>query len=85
MTPASNVLQPMLQSRTMKLHAVIVLLAVTAGGSLYGIPGAFLAVPVAAVAAVIIRYIGEQIDAAAVADPLIPPSEPPAENLSDPE
>lgn len=57
-----NLLQPMLQSRTMKLHAVIVLLAVTAGGSLYGIPGAFLAVPVAAVAAVTIRYIGEQID-----------------------
>ncbi|MEV0251604.1 AI-2E family transporter [Nocardia sp. NPDC050712] len=57
-----NVLQPVLQSRSMKLHAVIVLLAVTAGGSLYGIVGAFLAVPVAAVVAVIIRYIGEQID-----------------------
>jgi predicted PurR-regulated permease PerM len=57
-----NLLQPMLQSRTMKLHPVIVLLAVTAGGALYGIPGAFLAVPAAAVAAVIIRYVGEQID-----------------------
>ncbi|MFC9897910.1 AI-2E family transporter [Nocardia sp. NPDC127579] len=59
-----NVLQPVLQSRSMKLHAVIVLLAVTAGGSLYGIVGAFLAVPVAAVAAVVIRYVGEQIDLA---------------------
>ncbi|SEL15088.1 AI-2E family transporter [Rhodococcus maanshanensis] len=57
-----NVLQPVLQSRTMKLHAVIVLLAVTVGGSLFGIIGAFLAVPVAAVAAVVIRYIGEQVD-----------------------
>lgn len=57
-----NVLQPVLQSRSMKLHAVVVLLAVTAGGSLYGIVGAFLAVPVAAVAAVVVRYIGEQID-----------------------
>ncbi|MBF6175848.1 AI-2E family transporter [Nocardia blacklockiae] len=57
-----NVLQPVLQSRSMKLHAVIVLLAVTAGGSLFGIVGAFLAVPVAAVVAVVIRYIGEQID-----------------------
>ncbi|MBF6320186.1 AI-2E family transporter [Nocardia cyriacigeorgica] len=57
-----NVLQPVLQSRSMKLHAVIVLLSVTAGGSLYGIVGAFLAVPVAAVAAVVIRYVGEQID-----------------------
>lgn len=62
-----NVLQPVLQSRSMKLHAVIVLLAVTAGGSLYGIVGAFLAVPVAAVAAVVIRYIGEQIDAVTAA------------------
>lgn len=57
-----NVLQPVLQSRSMKLHAVVVLLAVSAGGSLYGIVGAFLAVPVAAVAAVVLRYVGEQID-----------------------
>lgn len=57
-----NVLQPVLQSRTMKLHAVVVLLAVTGGGTLYGITGAFLAVPVVAVVAVVIRYISEQID-----------------------
>ncbi|QCQ90201.1 AI-2E family transporter [Rhodococcus sp. SGAir0479] len=57
-----NVLQPVLQSKSMNLHAVVVLLAVTAGSSLYGIVGAFLAVPVAAVAAVVIRYLGEQID-----------------------
>ncbi len=64
-----NVLQPVLQSRSMELHAVIVLLAVTAGGSLYGITGAFLAVPVVAMIAVVIRYIGEQIDAATGPDP----------------
>jgi len=57
-----NILQPVLQSRSMQLHAVVVLLAVTAGGSIYGIVGAFLAVPVAAVVAVVVRYIGEQID-----------------------
>ncbi|GAA4487936.1 AI-2E family transporter [Rhodococcus olei] len=57
-----NVLQPVLQSRSMNLHAAIVLLAVTGGSSLYGIVGAFLAVPVAACVAVVIRYIGEQID-----------------------
>ncbi|APE35407.1 AI-2E family transporter [Nocardia mangyaensis] len=59
-----NVLQPVLQSRSMELHAVVVLLAVTGGASLYGITGAFLAVPVVAMVAVVIRYIGEQIDAA---------------------
>ncbi|BBZ05422.1 permease [Mycolicibacterium chitae] len=57
-----NVLQPILQSRTMKLHPVLVLLGVTAGGSLFGIVGAFLAVPTVAMAAVVARYINEQID-----------------------
>lgn len=56
-----NVLQPWLQSKSMKLHAVIVLLAVTLGGSTFGVIGAFLAVPVAAAAAVVIRYYGEQV------------------------
>ncbi|MGW4715570.1 AI-2E family transporter [Nocardia sp. NPDC004260] len=70
-----NVLQPVLQSRSMQLHAVIVLLAVTAGGSLYGIVGAFLAVPVVAIAAVVLRYLGEQIDAATA---------PPRESESEP-
>ncbi|CAN5712832.1 N/A [soil metagenome] len=56
-----NVLQPWLQSKSMKLHAVIVLLAVTLGASLFGIIGAFRAVPVAAALAVIIRYYGEQV------------------------
>ncbi|MGV0836981.1 AI-2E family transporter [Mycolicibacterium thermoresistibile] len=57
-----NVLQPFLQSRSMKLHAAIVLLAVTAGGTLFGIVGAFLAVPVVSMAAVVLRYVSEQID-----------------------
>lgn len=57
-----NVLQPMLQSRSMDLHPVVILLAVTAGGSIFGIIGAFLSVPVAAVVAVLFRYIGEVID-----------------------
>ena len=70
-----NVLQPMLQSRSMNLHPVIVLLAVTAGGSLFGIIGAFLAVPAAAVGAVVIRYIGEQIDASTTIPRLEPPTE----------
>ena len=57
-----NVLQPFLQGQSLKLHGAVVLLAVTAGGSLVGIAGAFLAVPVAAVVAVVLRYLGEQID-----------------------
>ncbi|MGA9873356.1 MAG: AI-2E family transporter [Rhodococcus sp. (in: high G+C Gram-positive bacteria)] len=57
-----NVLQPILQSRSMNLHPAIVLLAVTGGSSVFGIIGAFLAVPAAAVAAVLIRYVSEQVD-----------------------
>jgi putative heme transporter len=44
-----NFLQPIIQSRTVDLHPVVILLAVAAGASLFGIPGAFLAVPVTAV------------------------------------
>jgi len=42
-------LQPIIQSRTVDLHPAVILLAVAAGASLFGIPGAYLAVPVTAV------------------------------------
>jgi putative heme transporter len=42
-------LQPMIQSRRVDLHPAVILLAVAAGGSLFGIAGAYLAVPVTAV------------------------------------
>ena len=45
----------------MGLHAAVVLLAVAVGGTLFGIVGAFLAVPVAAVAAVWLRYWAEMV------------------------
>ena len=57
-----NLLSPVLQSKSMDLHPAIVLLSVTLGSGLYGIAGAFLAVPVAAVTAVIFRYLNEQVD-----------------------
>jgi len=58
-----NVLSPWLQGKSMNLHSAIVLLSVTAGGTMFGITGAFLAVPVAAMVAEILRYINERIDA----------------------
>lgn len=57
-----NVLSPMLQGKNMNLHPAVVLLSVTAGGSLFGITGAFLAVPVTASVAEILRYVNERID-----------------------
>ncbi|MGY1761946.1 AI-2E family transporter [Geodermatophilus sp. SYSU D00779] len=57
-----NVLQPILQGRGLNLHAAVVILAVTAGGSLYGILGTFLGVPVAALIAVVYRYVRDELD-----------------------
>ncbi|MFJ5996562.1 AI-2E family transporter [Streptomyces sp. NPDC092370] len=56
-----NVFQPMIQSRGLGLHAAVVLLAVTLGGSLAGIVGSLLAVPVAALIAVVWNYAREQL------------------------
>lgn len=68
-----NVLQPLLQSRSLNLHPAVILLAVTGGGSVFGIIGAFLAVPVTAVAAETIRYLGEQLDARTAPPPSAEP------------
>jgi predicted PurR-regulated permease PerM len=57
-----NVLQPIIQGRGFNLHAAVVILAVTAGSSLAGITGAFLSVPVAALIAVIYRYVRDELD-----------------------
>jgi predicted PurR-regulated permease PerM len=59
-----NILQPVLQSKAMNMHAVVVLLSVTVGSALYGIIGAFLAVPVAAMVTEIFRYFGDLTDLA---------------------
>jgi putative heme transporter len=75
-----NVLQPILQGRSLRLHAAVVLLAVTAGSTLYGIAGAFLSVPVVAAASVVMRYLGERIDSRAAGGP--PPRiDPPLETV----
>ena len=75
-----NVLQPMLVGRTLDLHPAVVILAVTAGGTIAGITGAFLAVPVVAVAAVMVRHarqhldtVGAPVATAAVASAAAPP------------
>ncbi|GGW39040.1 AI-2E family transporter [Streptomyces xantholiticus] len=66
-----NVFQPMIQSRGLGLHAAVILLAVTLGGSLAGVVGSLLAVPVAALIAVVWNYLREQL--------VDPPQEPETE------
>ena len=57
-----NVLSPMLQSKAMNLHPSVVLLSVAVGSNVYGIVGAFLAVPVVATIAETFRYLSEHVD-----------------------
>jgi putative heme transporter len=45
-----NVLEPLIQSHLVDLHPLVVVLAVAAGAITFGVLGAFLAVPVVAVA-----------------------------------
>ena len=60
-----NFLQPIIQSRTVDLHPAVILLAVAAGGALYGIIGAYLAVPVTAVAFAVFAALRAERAAAA--------------------
>jgi putative heme transporter len=49
----SNILEPVVMARVLALHPVVIMVALTSGAILGGIVGAFLAVPIAAVAAAV--------------------------------
>lgn len=55
-----NVMQPLIVGRTLHMYPAVVIAVVTLGGSLFGITGAFLAVPAVAVLTVILRYAREE-------------------------
>jgi putative heme transporter len=55
-----NVFYPIVVGRKLALHPVGILLALTAGGVLAGVAGAFLAMPVAAVSAAVLGYMRER-------------------------
>jgi putative heme transporter len=58
-----NILEPLILSHVVKLHALIVVLAVTAGAIAFGVLGAFLAVPVVAVVGHVARILRDDQDA----------------------
>jgi putative heme transporter len=64
-----NFLQPIIQSRTVDLHPAVILLAVAAGGSLFGILGAYLAVPVTAVVFTVIASLEADSAAPVASEP----------------
>jgi predicted PurR-regulated permease PerM len=52
-----NVFYPVVVGKRLRLHPVAILLALTAGGVLAGVAGAFLAIPVAAVTSAVLDYM----------------------------
>jgi predicted PurR-regulated permease PerM len=65
-----NFLQPVVQARSLKLHPLVILVALTAGTILGGIVGAVLSVPIAAVAWAIVKaWNPEDEDAPPFAQP----------------
>jgi predicted PurR-regulated permease PerM len=67
-----HILQPVVLGRAVKLHPVVILLALTAGGVVGGIAGAALAVPAVAVATSVGSYLRNRNRPAPVTPPAIP-------------
>ena len=68
-----NVFYPIVVGRRLRLHPVGILLALTAGGVLAGVVGAFLAVPIAAVTAAVLQYSRERREERQTSAVLSPP------------
>jgi putative heme transporter len=68
-----NVFYPVVVGRKLRLHPVGILLALTAGGVLAGVVGAFLAVPIAAVTAAVLQYMRERREDRQASAVLAPP------------
>lgn len=59
-----NLLQPLVMAQSLKLHPLVILIALTIGTILAGVVGAVLAVPVAAVMWAVIRVWNPPTDTA---------------------
>jgi predicted PurR-regulated permease PerM len=64
-----NLLQPVIVGRSVRLHPVAVLLSLTAGAIVWGLAGAFLAVPLAAIVTEAALHLSSRGRAASAAEP----------------
>jgi predicted PurR-regulated permease PerM len=71
-----DVILPVVMSRTIKLHPVVVLVALTAGGATAGIIGALVAVPLTAVAVTVGQAVAERPPATSWAETAGGPAAP---------
>ncbi|SEM14853.1 Predicted PurR-regulated permease PerM [Blastococcus sp. DSM 46786] len=67
-----NILQPIIVGRALRLHPVVILVAVTAGSMLWGLAGALLAVPLVAVAYRVLDHLREHPPARPEPVPAVP-------------
>jgi putative heme transporter len=56
----SNILEPLVLGKVIRLHPLLIIVAVTGGGITVGILGAFLAVPIVASIARVVEYLRER-------------------------
>jgi predicted PurR-regulated permease PerM len=73
----NNVIQPVVYKRTVRIHPLIVIVAVLIGGSLLGILGALLAIPIAASIQIAVREVWNMRHERLLPDN-VPPAEPEA-------
>ena len=57
-----DIVMPLVFGRTMQLHPLVVLLVIAVGGVAFGIPGAFLAVPITAVVVAVDEELATEKD-----------------------
>ena len=75
----NNLIQPQIQRRTVNVHPFITIVAVLFGGSLLGVMGAIIAVPVAASIQILLREWVDLRTLTIKPEEPEPPSEPPPE------
>jgi predicted PurR-regulated permease PerM len=73
----NNVIQPVVYKRTVRIHPLIVIVAVLIGGSLLGILGALLAIPIAASIQIAVKEVWQMRRERLLPDN-VPPAEPEA-------
>jgi predicted PurR-regulated permease PerM len=71
----NNVLQPVIYRRTVAIHPLLVIVAVLIGGSLLGILGALLAIPIAATVQIVVKEWWAFRKQRLVPDTTAPPSQ----------
>ncbi len=75
----NHLLQPQIQKRTVNVHPFITIVAVLFGGTLFGIMGAIVAIPVAASIQILLReYVDLRTFSLKTPEPPPPPPEPAA-------